>query len=119
MYGFEHAGAGWFWPGVISSALLWALLAVAIVVGVRYLTRRPRPWGEATAHPVPPGPYAAPGAPAAPPAEGILAGRFARGEIDEEEYRRRLATLRGDGPGQTPGPGGQAAGRGSPPPAGS
>ncbi|MDX2648788.1 SHOCT domain-containing protein, partial [Streptomyces sp. PA03-1a] len=25
----------------------------------------------------------------------VLADRFARGEIDEEEYRRRLATLRG------------------------
>ena len=34
--------------------------------------------------------------PSAPPApERLLAERFARGEIDEEEYRRRLAVLRG------------------------
>ena len=34
-------------------------------------------------------------------AERLLADRFARGEIDEDEYRRRLATLRnvGTGPG--------------------
>jgi putative membrane protein len=27
--------------------------------------------------------------------EGMLAERFARGEIDEDEYRRRLEVLRG------------------------
>lgn len=30
------------------------------------------------------------------PAEQILRGRFARGEIDVEEYERSLKTLRGD-----------------------
>ncbi|WP_391858311.1 SHOCT domain-containing protein [Streptomyces silvisoli] len=30
----------------------------------------------------------------APSPEQLLAERFARGEIDEYEYRRRLATLR-------------------------
>ena len=30
-------------------------------------------------------------------AEGILAERFARGAIDEEEYRQRLATLHASG----------------------
>lgn len=30
------------------------------------------------------------------PAEEILRGRFARGEIDADEYRRSLAILRGD-----------------------
>lgn len=29
-------------------------------------------------------------------AHDVLAERFARGEIDEEEYRRRAAVLRGD-----------------------
>ncbi|QJY48987.1 SHOCT domain-containing protein [Pseudonocardia broussonetiae] len=29
-------------------------------------------------------------------AHDVLAERFARGEIDEEEYRRRTAVLRGD-----------------------
>ncbi|WP_237323463.1 SHOCT domain-containing protein [Streptomyces sp. MOE7] len=44
----------------------------------------------------------------APPADGgpeqILAERYARGEIDDEEYRRRLATLRGTRPGSAPSP---------------
>lgn len=31
----------------------------------------------------------------------ILAGRYARGEIDDEEYRRRSGVLRGSGPSQT------------------
>ncbi|MFI0716705.1 SHOCT domain-containing protein [Streptomyces inhibens] len=33
-----------------------------------------------------------------PTPEQILAERYARGEIDEEEYQRRLATLRGSPP---------------------
>ena len=33
-----------------------------------------------------------------PTPEQVLAERFARGEVDEEEYRRRLDTLRGAGP---------------------
>ncbi|MFZ4247511.1 SHOCT domain-containing protein [Streptomyces griseoincarnatus] len=33
-----------------------------------------------------------------PAAEQVLAERFARGEIDEDEYRRRAAVLRGDVP---------------------
>ncbi|WP_354379589.1 SHOCT domain-containing protein [Streptomyces sp. PvR034] len=44
--------------------------------------------------------------PAAPSAGQVLAERFARGEIDEEEYERRLTALRAHGPGQgRPGPG--------------
>ncbi|MBA2807739.1 SHOCT domain-containing protein [Streptomyces sp. KM273126] len=43
--------------------------------------------------PGPPGPRSGP--------EQILAERYARGEIDEEEYERRMATLRGSPP---PGP---------------
>jgi putative membrane protein len=35
-----------------------------------------------------------PGTPTASPAEQILAERHARGEIDDEEHRRRLKTLR-------------------------
>ncbi|MED7827284.1 SHOCT domain-containing protein [Streptomyces chiangmaiensis] len=33
------------------------------------------------------------------PPERVLAERFARGEIDEEEYRRRLGVLREEPPG--------------------
>ena len=35
------------------------------------------------------------------PGASVLADRYARGEIDEAEYRERLAVLR-DGPGGTP-----------------
>lgn len=34
------------------------------------------------------------GAPSHSAAEGLLEGRFARGEIDENEYNARLAALR-------------------------
>lgn len=33
-----------------------------------------------------------------PSPEQLLAERFARGDIDEEEYQRRLAALRSSGP---------------------
>ena len=90
-----HMG-GWGWA--LGSLLFWALVAVAIIALVRYFTRggqRPLPpyrgYAGGTGPDGPPG--TAPGqAPAA--AEQILSERFARGEIDEEEYRRRLATLR-------------------------
>ncbi|WP_327419545.1 SHOCT domain-containing protein [Streptomyces sp. NBC_01233] len=38
--------------------------------------------------------------PAAPSAKQVLAERFARGEIDEEEYEQRLTALRAHGPGR-------------------
>ncbi|WP_235022818.1 SHOCT domain-containing protein [Amycolatopsis alkalitolerans] len=58
----------------ISSVLFWALLIAGLVVLVRYLGRR--------THPEPKTP------------EQLLAERFARGEIGEEEYRRGLEALR-------------------------
>jgi putative membrane protein len=42
-------------------------------------------------HPAPPAP---PTAADRPSAEQVLADRFARGEIDDQEYRERLAALR-------------------------
>jgi putative membrane protein len=55
----------------ISTVGFWVLVIVGIVLLVRYLGRGDRP---------------GPG----PTPERLLAERFARGEIDEEEYRRRL-----------------------------
>lgn len=78
-------GAGfWFVP-----VIFWVLLLATIVTLV--LVRRRRhgwpPYG-------PPGfgPWGADAA--ARSAEGVLAERFARGEIDEAEYRARLEVLR-------------------------
>lgn len=102
MYGFEHYAGGWNWPMVVGSVVFWVLLALAIVALIRYLTQRDRPWaGAAVSQPGPP-PYQRP---AMPSPDGILAERFARGEIDEQEYRHRLATLRGEAPGQPAPPG--------------
>jgi putative membrane protein len=87
MYWYGHGMGGWgFGLMAVSFLLFWALVIVAIVLLVRHFSR----------------PGTAPGSfpPAAPPAtttgstaEQVLAERFARGEIDDEEYRRRLNVL--------------------------
>lgn len=64
----------------LSMLLFWGLVIGAIVALARYLGGAGRA-GQAT-------PTRATGP------EGILAERFARGEIDEEEYRRRIAVVR-------------------------
>ncbi|MEW2355300.1 SHOCT domain-containing protein [Spirillospora sp. NPDC029432] len=79
------AGAPAWWPVFpISFGLFW----VAVAVGAFYLLRR-RTAHTATA--------AAAASDPAGPARTILAERFARGEIDEDEYQARLAALRYDG----------------------
>jgi putative membrane protein len=96
-YGPHMGGWGWGWAMVLSSLLFWALLAVAIIALVRYMTRggqRPLPLHRGYASPAGPyGPGPAPG-PATVTPEQVLAERFARGEIDEEEFRQRRAALR-------------------------
>ncbi|MBB5159196.1 SHOCT domain-containing protein [Saccharopolyspora phatthalungensis] len=72
-------GYGWGVWGLammtVSMVLFWVLIIVAIVALVRYLQRAGRvDRGVGTA-------------------EELLAERFARGEIDEEEYRRRMTAL--------------------------
>jgi putative membrane protein len=77
MHGWD--GYGWGVWGLtvmtVSMVLFWALIILAIVALVRYLQRSAHSdHGTATA-------------------EELLAERFARGEMDEEEYRRRLTAL--------------------------
>jgi putative membrane protein len=78
----------WYGPGMggwslalmtVGMVLFWALIIFGLFAVVRSLQ---------TAGGRPPEVRATP--------EELLAERFARGEIDEQEYRRRLATLRGD-----------------------
>jgi putative membrane protein len=69
---------GWLWMSV-SMLAFWALLIGVVVLVVRSLTR-------------PPAASTTPGA-ATASAQQVLAERFARGEIDAEEYRQRLQTL--------------------------
>ena len=77
--------SGWGWAGWLTMSLImlafWGLLAVGVVALVRVLRRedRDRP--------------AVPAALAVESARAILDGRFARGEIDADEYERRRALL--------------------------
>ena len=71
-FGYHHSSE-WGW---VMMAGWWLILIVAIVLLVRGpLTRRADE-------------------PAGPNAEAILAERFARGDIDADEYHGRLAALR-------------------------
>ncbi len=86
-----HDGLGW--GGWLLMGLL-TLLLVGLVVGlVLLLVRSTSERGPAAGH-ARPGPQSA--------AEHVLDERFARGEIDEEEYLRRRSVLRGSEP--APGP---------------
>ena len=76
MYYGDHM-SGWGWLAMsLSSVVFWGLVITAVVLSVRYLR-------NGSAGPAPKTP------------EQLLAERFARGEIDETEYRERLATLHG------------------------
>ncbi len=83
-------GNGWGWVGwVLMSGLMvlfWAAVIAAIVLAIRYLAG-PR---HTTGHPFGSGPTRG----EEKRAEDLLAERFARGEIDEEEFRRRMTLLR-------------------------
>jgi len=71
-------GPGMGWLGALMGlgmVAFWVTVVVGMVVLIRLLVR-----------PSPPPPTAGP--------EVTLAERFARGEIDAEEYRARSATLR-------------------------
>jgi putative membrane protein len=74
----DHMGAWGYGFMTISTVLLWAVLIIGVVALVRFLGRT----GQRDANAVP-----------RPTPEQLLAERFARGEIDAEEYRGRLDTL--------------------------
>ncbi|MEK6439193.1 SHOCT domain-containing protein [Pseudonocardia sp. T1-2H] len=61
----------------VSMVLFWGLIIFGVIALVRYLGRSDR---STAARPTP---------------EQVLAERFARGEIDEQEYHQRLDALRG------------------------
>ncbi|MEU6944406.1 SHOCT domain-containing protein [Streptomyces sp. NPDC046316] len=81
-YGDGMNGWGWFAMSA-GMVLFWGLLITVAVMLFRTLDR-------AAERPPGPGP--------ATSAEQILGERLARGEIDEKEYRRRLAALRNTKP---------------------
>lgn len=80
--GMWHDGWGGGWMLMaIGMVLVWAVIVTAVVLAVRYLT------ANRTTPPTSPGQSFI-------RAEDLLAERYARGELDDEEYRRRLALLR-------------------------
>ncbi|UQA94099.1 SHOCT domain-containing protein [Streptomyces halobius] len=85
----DHVIGGWGWFAMAISMLLFLALIVTIVFLLWRAITRSGPGGWT-------GPLRTSGA------EQLLAERYARGEIDEEEYQRRLATLRGSRPGGSP-----------------
>lgn len=79
MYWYEDHMSGWgYGLMTLSMVLFWGLLLTGTVLLVRWLGRDGR---------------RSPGADPPSPQQ-LLAERFARGEIDEDDYRRRLETLR-------------------------
>lgn len=83
MYWYDHDLSGWGYAWMsIGMVAFWGLLIAAFVLVIRMVTRSD-------------------GAPSTDDrlrsAEDLLAERFARGEIDAEEYASRLDTLRTHG----------------------
>ncbi|HEY4929914.1 MAG TPA: SHOCT domain-containing protein [Acidimicrobiales bacterium] len=88
-YGYGNSGDHWgLWIlMIVAMVVFWGALAWIITTLVRHRGTPPVLTG--------------PPPPASPPpfsgARGILDERFARGEIDEEEYTRRRTLLEGSG----------------------
>lgn len=76
-YGNDMGGWG-FALAIVGNVLFWAVIILGAIALVRYLTRSDRATTTVHTRPTP---------------EQLLAERFARGEIDEQEYRNRLDTL--------------------------
>ncbi|GAB26205.1 hypothetical protein GOPIP_093_00100 [Gordonia polyisoprenivorans NBRC 16320 = JCM 10675] len=83
-------GNSWGWGGWILMAsmmvLFWAAVITAVVLAIRYFSG-PRHHSGGVPGPGQPGPGPS-------RAEDVLGERFARGEIDEDEYRKRMTALR-------------------------
>ncbi|MER8182312.1 SHOCT domain-containing protein [Kitasatospora sp. NPDC094015] len=101
---WHHGGGGGSgWGYGLAALLLLGLVVVIVLVAV--LLYRQLGGRDRARHPVGPagqpwpGGAAVPGGPpdARPAPEQLLAERYALGEIDDEEYRRRLAVLRHPG----------------------
>ena len=86
MIWYDDHLTGWGYAVMTVGMLaFWGLTIAGIVLLLRYLAHAE---GTRTER------QDAPPRAAGPTAEEVLAERFARGDIDEEEYHRRLQTLR-------------------------
>ena len=75
MWGWDGAGWGWGLAMMLFMVVFWGAVIWLIVALARGGMRN---WSQKGAR----------------DAEQVLASRFASGEIDEDEYRKRLAVLR-------------------------
>lgn len=83
MFWSDHDMSGWGYAGmVIGMVLFWVLIIVGIIALIRYTTGATQTRVTATPR------YRDYETP-----EQVLACRFARGEIDDTEYRNRLEVL--------------------------
>lgn len=95
MYWYDNGHmSGWGWGLMtIGMIVFWGVLIAVGVALFRYLSRGSQERsGQQPSNPNPSGQQQPP---TSPSPEAILAERFARGEIDEDEYHTRLAALRG------------------------
>ncbi len=69
----------WHWTMMLGMALFWIAVLVVLVFAVRYLYLKYPPPGRGAQVDAP---------------EDILKRRYAQGDIEQEEYARRLADLR-------------------------
>jgi putative membrane protein len=85
MFWYDHGVSGWGWFVMsLGMVVFWGLLITGFVLLFRSLNR--------------PSEHRDDSAPkSSRTAEQLLAERFARGEIGEEEYRHRLHVLHGGG----------------------
>ncbi|MEO3887170.1 SHOCT domain-containing protein [Nonomuraea sp. B5E05] len=84
-------GSGAFWPII---PLFWGLFWVG-VVALAITARRKGWWGPRPAHHAGPAGYAGPAGSPTASAERILAERYARGEMGDDEYYEKLSVLKG------------------------
>ncbi len=90
MFWYGNGMNGWGYLLMTAGMVVfWVLVVVGVVALVRHLGRESRS-------------VAAVAVAAVPAAEHVLAERFARGEVDEQEYRQRLDVLRGAAPSGAP-----------------
>lgn len=97
-----HWGVAPFWPFFLIGPLMF-LIIVGLLITL--IVRRRRwgagPWGPGGWHGAPGAPGASvpwAGAAQSRSAEQILADRYAKGDIDETDYRARLEVLRANRP---------------------
>ena len=84
MWGYmSDSGSGWWWGfGALHMLLFWAVLIFVIVVLVRWITNMPGPRGSGSDT-------------GGGRALDILKERYARGEINKEEFEQKKRDLSG------------------------